>query len=162
MNTSKLIAGLLMPAMLSLAAEPVQWSDLPKKIGHGKMRSDGREDREYRVVTKDGAIHKGHAFIFSSVGVKVEASGPFIPREQVAEIRIHRDRKLRDALIAPTSLILTPIVGSDDGFQLLITWPLLIPGIPLAFGVNAAAIPLILPTEGIRRLLPDEVFEVAP
>jgi len=51
-------------AMLSFAAESVQWSDLPQKIGHGKMRSDGREDREYRVVTEEGAIHKGYALFF--------------------------------------------------------------------------------------------------
>ncbi len=127
------------------------------------MRSDGREDREYSVVTKDGVVHKGYALTFSSIGVKVEASGSFIPREQVTEIRIHRDRKLWDALIAPSGPLLKPLVGGDDeDGRILFTWPLLLPAIPVALAVDVAAAPLVLPIEGIKHLLPDKVFKVAP
>jgi len=47
---SRLIALLLVLMLLSLsstrAAESVRWTDLPKKIGRGKMRADGREGRQ--------------------------------------------------------------------------------------------------------------------
>jgi hypothetical protein len=159
-NKLRLVAALLVPAMLSLsmaqAAEPVQWNDLPKKIGRGKMRSDGREDRQYRVVTKDGLVHTGYALTFSPVGVKVSLSEPSIPREQVAEIRIHRNGQLSDALDAPAVRVLEPICRNDDlGFCVL-------PLIPLAIGIMAASAPIVLPIQGIKRLLPDKVIKVAP
>ena len=78
-NKFRITAALLVPAMMSLsmaqAAEPVQWTDLPKKIGRGKMRSDGREDRQYRVVTKDGMVHAGYVLTFSATDVKVSPFG---------------------------------------------------------------------------------------
>jgi hypothetical protein len=159
MKTSKLIAGLLVPAILSFAADLVQWSDLPQKIGHGKMRSDGREDREYRVVTKDGMIHKGYTLILRQREVQVGAAGLPIPREQVTEIRIHRNRLLWDALIAPSSAVLDPMCSSDS-YCFPGPWTVLL--LPVALGADAAAAPFILPMEAIKRLLPDKVFRVAP
>jgi hypothetical protein len=161
MNTSKLIACLLMPAMLSFAADSVQWSDLPQKIGHGKMRSDGYEDREYRVVTRDGAVHKGNQLIFGPAGVKVKRWGEWIPREQVTEIRIHREAGLSQALWAPGEAIENRLCGDDDlGFCYLN--PIALLSLPVAFGLSVAAAPITLPIAGIRRMLPDKVFRVAP
>jgi hypothetical protein len=70
---SSSIVGLLVPALLSLstawAADSVPWADLAKAIGHGKMRSDDREDREYRVVTKAGISYVGQRLFIGPNGV---------------------------------------------------------------------------------------------
>jgi len=164
MNTSKIIAGLLVPAILLLstaqAADLVQWSDLPNKIGHGKMRSDDREDRQYRVVTKDGLTHAGYALIFSPTDVRFTLSGGSIPRDQVKEIRIHRDRRLWDAFLAPSSAVLDGTCRSSNSF--CFPGPTVLPLITLALGADAAVAPITLPIEGIKRLLPDKVIKVAP
>jgi hypothetical protein len=166
MKTDKLrlVVTLLVPAMLSLstaqAAQPVQWNDLPKKIGRGKMRSDGRENRQYRVVTKDGSIHIGYALTFSATNVKLAASEPAIQRELVTEIRIHRAGRLTDALEAPAASVFDPLCHSDVSCFLL--GPFVLPLIPVAIGITAAAAPIVLPIEGIKRLLPDKVIKVAP
>jgi hypothetical protein len=164
MNTSKISAGLLVPAILLLstaqAADLVQWSDLPNKIGHGKMRSDDREDRQYRVVTKDGLTHVGYALIFSPADVKFTRSGPSIPREQVTEIRIHRDRRLWDAFMAPSSAVLDPTCRGANSFCFPGSTVLLL--ITVALSADAAVSPITLPLEGIKRLLPDKVIKVAP
>lgn len=166
-NKLRITATLLVPAILSLsmaqAAQPVQWNDLPKKIGRGKMRSDEREDRQYRVVTKDGRIHAGYALTFSPIDVTVLPSGPTIPREQVTEIRIHRDGRLSDALIAPAGKVFDSLYKcTSEDYGCLFVGPWMLPLIPLATGVTAAATPIVLPIEGIKRLLPDKVIKVAP
>jgi len=164
-SASKLIALSLVTSVLSFstaqAAEAVQWSDLQKKIGRGKIRSDKREDRQYRVVTKDGLIHVGHRLIFSPTGVRLTDPGPAIPREQVVEIRIHRDGRLKDALLAPGAVLFS---GVDSDKPLCIISTILLAPVlaPVALGVTAAAAPVVLPVEGIRRLLPDKVVRVAP
>jgi hypothetical protein len=156
------ITGLLLPTMLFMstaqAADTVQWADLAKTIGHGKTRSDNREDREYRVVTKAGAIYVGQGLSFSPVAVSVNPLGLSIPREQVAEIRIHRDRRLTDALVAPGGKVMDSICGGDLQYCFVLFLPL----IPVAIGAMALAAPLILPIEGVKRLLPDRVVKVAP
>jgi hypothetical protein len=163
-NKPRITAALLVPAMLSLsmaqAAQPVPWDDLPKNIGRGKMRSDGREDRQYRVVTKDGLVHAGYALTFSPVGVKVSPLEPSIPREQVREIRIHRDQLLSDALKAPAARVFDPLCHSE--VSCFILGPFVLPLIPVAIGITAGAAPIVLPIEGIKRLLPDKVIKVAP
>lgn len=143
------------------AAEGVRWVDLPKKIGRSKMRSDGREDREYRVVTKDGLVHVGHRLTFSPTGVRPTDPGPAIPREQVVEIRIRRDGRLKDALLAPGAVLFS---GLDSDHPLLFIGTFLLAPVllPVALGVTAAAAPVVLPVEGIRRLLPDKVVRVVP
>jgi hypothetical protein len=160
-NKLRITATLLVPAMLSLstahAAEPVQWNDLPQKLGRGKMRSDGREDRQYRVVTKDGVIHTGYALAFSARDVKVSPSEPAIPREQVTEIRIHRRHgPVSDALMAPAGKIF-----DNDDVGVFFS-PLVLLFIPVAIGITAVTAPIVLPIEGIKRLLPDKVIKVAP
>ena len=157
------IAGLLVPAMLftstAQAADTVQWADLAKTIGHGKMRSDNREDREYRVVSKAGAIYVGQGLSFSPVAVSVNPFGLSIPREQVAEIRIHRDGLLSDALVLHGGRLLDPTCGRG-GYCL--PSPILFFIMPVALGATAVAASVILPIEGVRRLLPDRVVKVAP
>jgi len=163
MKNFRKTTALLVPALLSLsmvqAAEPVQWNDLPKKIGQGTVRSDGHQDRQYRVVTKDGLVHVGYALTFSPVDVKVSPSEESIPREQVAEIRIHRNVRLSDALKAPAGKVF------DSAFQgpaRLFLSPFVLPLIPVAIGMTAAAAPIVLPIEGIKRRRPDKVVKVAP
>jgi hypothetical protein len=143
------------------AAEGVRWVDLPKKIGRGKIRSDDREDRQYRVVTKDGLTQVGHKLIFSPTDVRLTDSGPSIPREQVVEIRIHRDRRISDALLAPGSAVFLAAVGKDEYW--IFSWRvLLVPVlVPVTLGVVAAAAPVSLSVEAIRRRLPDKVVRVA-
>lgn len=149
--------------MLSLstaqAADAVQWTDLPKKIGHGKMRPDNREDRQYRVLTKDGRSYVGYKLFFSPRDVSLSDSGPVIPREQVREIRIHRDRRFRDALVAPASAIVDSVCSGEE---YCLVSPLVLLLIPLTLGATAVAAPFLLPIEGIKRLLPDTVVTVAP
>lgn len=163
---SRLIALLLVLMLLSLsstrAAESVRWTDLPKKIGRGKMRADGREGRQYRVVTKDGLSHVGYKLMFGPNNVRLTDSGPSIPREQVAEIRIHRDGRLADALRAPGSALASGLIGSDEAW--LVSWKvLLLPVlIPVALGADAAAVPVVIPIHAIQRHLPDKVIRVAP
>jgi hypothetical protein len=157
------MAVLLLPAMLftstARAADRVQWADLAKTIGHGKMRSDNREDREYRVVTKAGAIFVGQGLSFSPVGVSVNPSGLSISRERVAEIRVHRDRLLPDALVLHGGKLLDPTCGRG-GYCL--PSPILFFVMPIALGATAVVASFIIPIEGVRRLLPDRVVRVAP
>jgi hypothetical protein len=155
MNTSRIVAGFLVLSLsMAQAAESVQWNDLPKKIGRAKMRSDGRENRQYRVVTREGVIHAGYELIFSPSGVKICPSGPLIPREQVTEIRIHRDGRFSDALWAPGGAIAKGLCQGDDfGFCFVL-------GLPIDLGLSLAAAPITLPIEGIKHLLSDKVIKV--
>jgi hypothetical protein len=79
----RITASSLVLAMLSLstvqAADVVQWNDLPKKIGRGKIRSDNREDRQYRVVTSDGQIYMGYQLRFSQTDVGSARQAPSFP-----------------------------------------------------------------------------------
>lgn len=163
---SRFIAVSLLTMMLSLstlqAREPVTWNDLGKKIGHGRMRPDNREDREYRVITKDGAMHVGRPLYIQASGIRLGEAGLIIPREQVAEIRIHCDRRWRDALLTPGGVFFSFFVGSDEYW--ILSWRvLLLPALlPATVGVVAASAPVALPVEAIRRRLPDKVVRVAP
>jgi hypothetical protein len=161
---SRVTALSLVLALLSFssaqAAEAARWVDLPKKIGRGKMRWDHREDRQYRVVTKDGQTHVGRKLIFSPTDVRLWESGASIPREQVVEIRMHRDALLSDALLAPARALFSGSGGGggyDWGFD---PWQLQL--LPVALAVVAAAAPLVLPVEAVKRRLPDKVIRVAP
>ena len=116
------------------------------------MRTDNREDREYHVVTKNGQIHTGYTLLLSPTDVRLADAGASISREDVVEIRIHRDALLVDALFAPTVVVYH---GVDDlgAFVLLI---------PVALAVVAVSAPVVLPIQGFKRLLPDKVIRVAP
>jgi hypothetical protein len=159
---SRTIAGLLLPAMLSLstvqAADAVQWNDLPKKIG-GKMRTDNPDRHQYWVVTKDGQMYAGSALFFGPRSVGFTESGPAILREQVTEIRIHRYGSLLEALFRPAASITEGGGGGEygfgDPFDLLL---LVFAGLT----ITAVAAPIVLPIEGVKRLLPDRVIKVAP
>jgi hypothetical protein len=157
--TSKILGALLSLSMAQ-AADAVHWNDLPKKIGHGKMRSDDREDRQYRVVTRDGLSHAGNSLIFSPTDVKLTPGGPSIPRDQVAEIRIHRAGPLWDAFLAPSSAVLDRTCRGAGSF--CFPGPTVLPLITVALCADAAFAPITVPIEGIKRLLPDRVIKVAP
>jgi hypothetical protein len=146
-----LIAGLLLPAILCVstmeAAETVPWLDVPKKIGHTKVMPD------CSITTKAGQTYHGRQLTFSPVDVRID-SGPAIPREQVAEIRIRRHESWPDAFFAPAG----KIVG--EGWILLT--PLALPLIPVLIGVTVAAAPVVFVIEGVKRLRPAKVIRVAP
>jgi hypothetical protein len=144
------------------AGEPVPWADLAKTVGHGKMRSDGREDREYRVVTKAGTGYVGHQIYIGPSGLSFAPSGAMIPRDQVAEIRIHREALLWDALKKPGGEVFDPLCSGGGGDLCLLIGPFVLLLIPVAIGITAAAAPFVLPIEGIKRLLPDRVIKVTP
>jgi hypothetical protein len=155
---SRIIAGMLLPAILTLspaqAADAVQWDDLPKKIG-GKIRTDNPDRHQYRVVTKDGQTYADSALFFGPSSVSLSESGPAIPREQVTEIRIHRYGPLWEALFRPA---VTIAPGSNDE-GIIFEAPFLL---PIWLAITAVAAPIVLPVEGVKRLLPDRVFKVAP
>lgn len=156
---SRIIAGFLVPAILSIplaqAAEGVAWTNLPKQIGKGKMRSDGREAREYHLVTKSGITYSGHELLFGPDDVRLSETGPAIPREQVTEIRYRSDERVSDALFAPAGAF----VSGDPG---IVSGPLGLVVVPILAGVTAAAAPVVLSVQGVKWLLPDTVVKVAP
>lgn len=155
---SRVVAGLLLPAILSMsamqAAEAVTWPDLPRKIGRGKLLPDMQEDRQYSIKTKSGKIHRGRKLIFSPVSVSFADSGASIPREQVTEIRIHHHGSWTAASFVPAD----KMVGDGSVFLT----PLVFPLIPLLIGVTLAAVPFAVATEGVRRLLPSKTVQIAP
>jgi len=156
---SRIVAGCLVPAILSMplahAAEGVSWNDLPKQIGKGKLRPDGREAREYHVVTKSGVTYTGHQLLFSPDDVRLTESGPAIPREQVSEIRYRPDERVSDALLAPANALVS-------GDPRVVSGPLGLIVVPVLAGVTAAASPVVLSVQGVKWLLPDTVVKVAP
>jgi hypothetical protein len=156
---SRIIGGLLLPAMLSTAqaADVLQWNDLAKKIG-GKRRSANPESQQYRVVTKDGRIYAGSGLFFTAAAISVSESGPSIPREQITEFRVHRYGPLVTALFVPASKVMLASHGDYDIVPLLL-FPLLL---PVLLGVTAVTAPIVLPIEGVKRLLPDKVYKLAP
>lgn len=156
---SRITAGFLVPAILSMplaqAAEGVAWTDLPKQIGKGKLRSDGREDRDYHVVTKAGVTYSGHQLLFGPDEVRLNEAGPAIPREQVTEIRYRSNERVSDALVAPAGAF----VSGDPS---IVFGPLGLIVMPILAGVTAAAAPVVLSVQGVKWLLPDTVVKVAP
>jgi len=162
--TSRIAAGLLVPAMLSVstaqAAEAVPWDELPKKLELNRIHGK-RPNRQYHVVTTDGKTYADYGLVFSPTDVKLMYAGSSIPREQVKEIRISRHGRFWDAFFVPADALLTRI-GGEDAFVLLLIPPISLVMVPLSVGLTAAAAPIVLPTEGIKRLLPDNVIQVAP
>jgi len=165
MKASGTIAGWLVPAILSLsaahAANTILWDDVPKKLGHGKMRSDGREDRQYLVVTKDGQAHVGYKLIFRANEITLGDGGQSYSRDQVKEIHIRHDGRWSDALLAPAS---APFRNDQTGIGAAI-WlctPLALIGVPVLLGITAAAAPIVLSIHVIKKTLPDRVIQIAP
>jgi len=161
---SRIAVGLLVPAMLSVptaqAAEAVAWDELPKKLELDGTHSK-RPYRRYRVLTTDGKTHVDHGLVFTPTDVKLMYTGSSIPREQVKEIRISRHGRFGEAFFAPARALLNRI-GDDDWALLLLVSPFSFILIPVSLGVTAAAAPIVLPIEGIKRLLPEKVIQVAP
>jgi len=153
--TTRNLATFVFPAALSIAiaqaAEPVQWTNLPAKVGGGAVK-----DRQYRVVTKTGQTYTSHELVFRPDAVNV--GGHSIRREQVAEIRLHRDRRLSEALLAPANAMMDHTFGKCTDDSCL---PLLVVAIPVWLAAIPATAPVVLPIEGIKRLVPDKVIKVA-
>jgi hypothetical protein len=135
------------------AADAVRWEDLPKKIGHSKSE---HIDREFTVVTRDGNTRKGHGIILDPKGVQFSDGSTAIPREEVAEIRIHHHERMSEAAEAPTAAVFSKL---DEGW---IFTPLFLLVIPAMCGVYAATAPPAIVVEGFRRMLPDKVVKVEP
>jgi hypothetical protein len=155
-NASKLIVRLLLPAVLSICtmhAAEVRLSDLPKKIGQGKLDNRDREDREYTVITKTGAIYRDRRLIFSPVNVEL-SSGPIIPLGELAKIRVKHHKEWLYAIGAPG----LAMCGNGD---ILLT-PLAIPLVPFLLVVTAATAPVTISVEAVKRLLPGKVIKVRP
>jgi hypothetical protein len=148
------------------AATEVQWLDLQSKIGHGKKGPDGREDRQYRVVTKDAHTHVGYKIIFTSADVRVADTDPAIPREQVKEIRVRRAVSFWDALFGPAAAFFSASGAFDNGgggsWDFGIDPVQIIFLLPVALAVTAVAAPFALPSDAVKRFRPDKVFRVAP
>lgn len=148
----------LMASMLLLSsvveAADVRWEDLPKKLGRSKVRSDGRGDPVYRVVTKDGGIAVGYELILSPDGIQLASSRSRIPREDVTEIQIHRDGILLDALLAPNN----KLFGEEHLLLLFNPWSLAL--LPVFTGTFCLSALVVLPVQAVKRLLPDKVIRM--
>jgi len=139
---SRFVALSMVPVLLSLstaqAAKPIQWKDLGKKIGHGRLGTDGREDREYRVMTKDGAMHADRRLHVFSTGIQLGEAGPMVSRDQVVEIRIHHHRPGLDILLAPAEALFSGVgEGDGSGYDFGPVDPWLLMLVPVALGVDA-------------------------
>jgi hypothetical protein len=157
----RVAVSLLLPAILSStlhAAKAVPWDDLPKKVGKGKLLPDGREDREYTIVTKTGETLRGRTPIFGPSGVNFSAEGPTIPREQVAAIRIRHHISwgaiFEPAVFAAGMLACQAWLGSSYPEVWLLT--------PVALAVAVVGPPVQAVIESGRRLVPAKVIKVAP
>jgi len=125
------------------------------------MRSDDVNSRRYRVVTRDGRSYAGYGLFFGAVGVSVRESDAAIPREQVMEIHIHRYGPLWQALFTPAGAITPGTSGGGGDYDFGDPFKILLM-VPVWMGVTAVSAPVVLPIEGVKRLLPDKVYRVAP
>lgn len=126
------------------AADAVRWEDLSKKIGNGY-------GRQYTVVTKDGNTRKGIVLAVRPDGVLLNGSVPEIPKDDIAEVRVHHHLAFREA----SGKAMFRGSGSDE------IW-FLTPLVFLVFPVYAVTAPPAVAFEVIRRMLPDKVIKVAP
>ena len=144
----QLVAVLVAPILAistAQAAEAVRWDDLPKKMGD-------RKAHKYTIVTKEGARQKARQLLFSAKGVKF--GGTEIPREEVAEIRIHHHLAMGEASGVPAFKVFSHVGESG-----IIFFPIMVPAFAALYAVTA---PPALAVEGIWRMLPDKVIKVAP
>jgi len=148
-RTSRIVAGCLLPAILSMstaqAAQLVAWKDLRAKVGTDIHH-------EYRVITKTGARFGPGNIEITAEGINL-STGDTVPRAQVAEIRIHHVKKWSDAMAAPGVAM---VESSGENIELAVFL------LPVLIITTIAAVPVTLSVEGIRRLLPDKVIKVAP
>jgi hypothetical protein len=154
-SAPKLIVGLLLPAVLSICtmhAAEVRLSDLPKKIGQGELDNQGREDREYTIITKTGTTYRDRGLIFTPDKVQL-SSALMIPLGELAKIHIKHHKEWSDAIAAPG------LAMCGDGDSLFT--PPVIPLLAMLV-VTAATAPVTISVEAVKRLLPAKVIKVKP
>jgi len=158
--TLRITAALLLPAILSVstlqAAETVAWADLPKKVGAQ------RGDRDFTVTTNTGESYHSRTHLFSFSGVSLAEPDRSVPRDQIAEIRIHHRVPWKDAFLTAPAVVCVPLflgLSADDTAARVVTLVLLA---PVALGVGLAAAPFVAVIEGGQRLAPAKVIKVAP
>jgi hypothetical protein len=135
------------------AADTVRLSDLPERIGQGKLDNQGREDREYTIITKAGTTYRSRHVMF--IAGKIElSSGLMIPIGDLAQIRVKHHKEWSYAIAAPG------LAMCGDG-EIFLT-PLAIPLIPALLVVTAVTAPVTISVEGVKRLLPAKVITVKP
>jgi hypothetical protein len=148
---SKIAAGLLLPAMLSLgtarAAETRTWPELPDKIGN--------QGADYSVVTKTRENFRGRQLAFNPLRVFVAGPDSIVAQEQVAEIHIRHHESWKEVIVAPAAHMIAsaPSMISPVGIWFLV---------PAGAGVTVVTAPFTLAIEGLRRLLPAKVIQLAP
>ncbi|HXP85011.1 MAG TPA: hypothetical protein VN841_09840 [Bryobacteraceae bacterium] len=158
----RITAGLLLPAILSStlhASETVRWADLPKEVGKGRVLFDGQEDREYMIITNTGKTYRDRTLLFKPSGVRFFEPTPFIPREQVIEIRIRHHVSWGEAFFVPGGMV-ADIFEHHKGLDYVTPFDLLL--IPVSVVVDLAAAPFVAAIESGRRLVPAKVIKVAP
>jgi hypothetical protein len=140
-------------ASMAEASEKIYWEDLPKRIGK-------QSNRDLVVVTKDGARFRGRNICFSGSDLRIschDIPDTLIAREDVTQIVIRQKGRYSGMLghgsekVANT-LWHVPGLGTAVGFLFVIC-----PAVLIWVGAEAA---VLLPLEGIARLVPAKVIEI--
>jgi hypothetical protein len=143
---------MLLPGLVQ-AEETIHWDDLTKIINDGKHD----ESREYTIVTESGLKLKTKELSISQAALQVLQPYQLIPHDQVKEVQVrHRGR------LSYFAWILNKYCdGRGDEYGCLFD-PTVLILLPIDLAYGAAATPLMLPIEGVRRLLPAKIYKIAP
>jgi hypothetical protein len=149
-RTLGILFWVLLIVPLVRAGESARWEDLPSRIG-------ALNDRQFEVVTTDGARFRGHVLAFSTSVVLVDETRS-VPRASLDEVRIRPITQVPNPF-AITRDIYDLACGIDEGDKCGIAalWVA-----PFAVGWSAVATPILGAKDLIRRLHPTKVIKVIP
>jgi hypothetical protein len=140
-------------ASMADAAESVRWEDLPKRIRK-------QSSRDFVVVTKDGARFRGRDICFGRSDLRLschDIPDTLIAREDVAQIVI-RQKGRYSGMVGHGSERLANALWHAPGLRNI--FGLLFVDIPVVLawvGVEAA---VLVPAEGLSRLVPTKLIEI--
>jgi hypothetical protein len=154
---SRRIAGVLLLTIacgsMAEAAEKVRWEDLPKRIRK-------QSNRDFVVVTKDGARFRGRDICFGRSDLRLschDIPDTLIAREDVSQIVI-RQKGRYSGMVGHGSEGLANALWHAPGLRNVFGFLFFdIPAVLAWVGAEAA---VLLPMEGVARLVPAKVFEV--
>ena len=121
---------------MAKASEKMRWEDLPKRIRK-------QTNRDFVVLTKNGGRFRGRFIQFAPSGLAVfdNRHSESISREKVARILIGQNGRYSSQMM-------------DEFDEVVI---ILFPPYAVYVGIRAA---ILLPLEGVARLVPAKVIEI--